>query len=505
MAIIKVEKGGNKMKYFQKCLKALLFSIALSLFLSGEIVAQAKSAPRNDGTILVEPEYDTWTCAGFGRICFKKGNLFEIDSLQTGETILSLKDYQDVTLLEGLIGVKKDGKWGIMNDEGKQLTTFKFDYLDPLSNGTTEVCINQKSGIIGQDGKMIVDLTCDKIEHCYHLADFTVKDKIGIVKKDLSIIEPQYDQITYQHLDDYDENSKKLILLSVRKGDKWGVINELGTEILPLQYDQINLYDGLICAKSDDKWSAFTEEGIPILKAQYDSIIFENGFIGVEQFGKWGIFTSEGKRIANPKYSRIKLCYGMIAVTDDGSTKWYFIDKTGNKITKAKYDYIISYSDDIVTWVQVDGKWGLLNDQGKEITKLKYEDSAPFFNGFAIIEKDGKFGYLKENGKEIVKPKYDLAEIFHNGTAKIGIDKEIGFINENGKEIASPKYDFYDEYDMLQYSKCNHFTTVIYHGNYGVINQYGAEIIVPQYDFALFMGNNLLIICQDEKYGILKL
>ena len=89
-------------------------------------------------------------------------------------------DYHDAYYFEdGYAPVKKYGKWGFIDEEGKEVTDFIFDHATPLYNGLTYVEKDGKWGVLKlsqslQEGKDITLATCYNGE--------TDENRIGTIK-----------------------------------------------------------------------------------------------------------------------------------------------------------------------------------------------------------------------------------------------------------------------------------------------------------------------------------
>ena len=60
---------------------------------------------------------------------------------------------------KSVLKVKKDGKYGIINLQGKELTEIKYDEIEPLQGiqGVLKVKENESYGIINDSGTTLVD------------------------------------------------------------------------------------------------------------------------------------------------------------------------------------------------------------------------------------------------------------------------------------------------------------------------------------------------------------
>jgi len=148
---------------------------------------------------------------------------------------------------EKMFWVKKHGNdnfsYGLVSCEGKELTPFEFSpigkkffkfglkeyILGQTKKGDGVYSISNKKFIIpeGLYSKIITNTT-KKI--------FIIKtknNKFGVIKNDVVIVKPEYDQLNVL------ENNT----FQVTKNKKIGVINEKGEQVIPLIYEKIVSYD----------------------------------------------------------------------------------------------------------------------------------------------------------------------------------------------------------------------------------------------------------------------
>lgn len=81
---------------------------------------------------------------------------------------------------KGLIPVKNDGKWGVINEKGVLLTPCSFDYTFNIGiddDGISMANQNGKWGFVNKKGQLITECIYDEVEY------FT-EDGIAKVKKD---------------------------------------------------------------------------------------------------------------------------------------------------------------------------------------------------------------------------------------------------------------------------------------------------------------------------------
>lgn len=223
---------------------------------------------------------------------------------------------------------KKDGEWMAVDAEGKTKPIPQmYDYRFSFSFDTGIAIVNNKNGKRGianlYNGKVIVPLEYDYIEMLSEkkalldkgsknfLADIT-NGKVVPISDDKLWLEGDDDirgrllgaRYDYFH---YDEQSKSVI---VEKNEKWGVVGLDGKVKAPIVY---NVY---ICAYSPDNWE----------------VRFCDGLLRVEKNGKCGYVDSKGKEVVPCKYDHAHIFFGgFAAVLKDGL--WGFIDTKGKEIT----------------------------------------------------------------------------------------------------------------------------------------------------------------------------
>ncbi|MDR1652957.1 MAG: WG repeat-containing protein [Prevotellaceae bacterium] len=202
----------------------------------------------------------------------------------------------------------------------------------------------------------------------------------------------QYDNNKRSYRDHYQEG-----LLKVRKNNKYGFINKLGREAIPLAYDDAEPFEQGIAKvriggdRYDEyqvgKWGWIDKNNnvvIPIMFNQSDSIpLFREGLERVEQKGKWGFIDRKGNMIIPFQYQSVhNFSEGLAAVEQNG--KWGYIDKDGKVVIDFLY-YQADYFDNGIAEVMI--KPGVLNDINARFYRGNYYKIPP---KYANIDKTGK-------------------------------------------------------------------------------------------------------------------
>jgi len=178
---------------------------------------------------------------------------------------------------------QRNGKWGIVNREGKEVISFKYDVLYPADTSRKNLfnmVVNRKCGIVNTNNEELVPAQYDRI----------------ILKTD---------------------KSASMVYFSISLNKKYGVLDEKGKEILPPKFEtEPTFSEGLtrMIWVEDNKmmFNYFNGSGKPIFKDnQYRSGgHFKNGIVQVyNSDNSGGIIDKTGKEI-------IPLIYGEISFED---------------------------------------------------------------------------------------------------------------------------------------------------------------------------------------------
>jgi len=212
-----------------------------------------------------------------------------------------------------LIPVKRKGKYGALNFQGKEILPCEYQKIDwYLFDGDYKqiaILKNGKWGLIGKDGKIIINPLYDKIEIDYEIMDLgqletpvfslKLKGKYGLSTQEgqliypciYSEISPEYDCEIQYHL-------------SLSNGKKKGVGDVFGKIILAPEFENIN------CGRFEDKvffmgWksnkvSVYNADGSPFNNKQYDSIDWDGyNDLAMVKLGKaWFYLKADGSEVS---------------------------------------------------------------------------------------------------------------------------------------------------------------------------------------------------------------
>lgn len=432
-----------------------------------------------------------------------------------GKIAIPISFEQAESFKGGLAWVQVKGKQGIINSEGLYIIQPKYDEIrnrDFSFHKFSPVKLNGKWGLIDKNGKEIIPLEYEDFE--YYSAGFSkVKKngKWGVINESdgTFFLECLYDDIQPLKIGEYgNETDKELV--QVKKEGKWGIVNSktLKWLINPL-YDELSGKDeGMIAFKKNVKWGVIDRLGNEILPAVYDRIgNFYEGITSVGRDNKHGYADKTGKMITQLIYegeNGNSFTNGYAFVCRESGCG--YIDKSGNEITDLKYTWDdgwnpFNYSLDGLAAVKLKGKWGYINTKGETVIKHQFDQAWPFRDGIAAVNAGGqlksgfiqnlvggKWGYIDKEGRQIVKIKYDnVGRYFSEGMGSVKVNGKWGFVNANGDIVIKPQFDDADYYYYTSFSEG--LVAVRLNGKWGFIDKNGATVIDFLYESAGFFEN----------------
>ncbi len=184
----------------------------------------------------------------------------------------------------------------------------------------------------------------------------------------------------------------------VMLGNKFGVIDATGTEVVPLEYDYVDLFnDGMVAV---NQGGTLTGDGF-----------FDGG-------GWTFIDLSTGAPISDFVYTQVgPFIDGLAWVQMGGNlqrkvrTYAQYDKNTGSAAGSRMFTISDFFSmDDLFNKYRSTGNWSLINKNGETVTDKKYTLVGNFQNGLCWVMRDDKYGYIDENGAEVIPAHYKLVQ-----------------------------------------------------------------------------------------------
>lgn len=316
-------------------------------------------------------------------------------------------NYEDISTMQGIektLILTKDGKYGLYNSVSKTVfadTTYTSvaPFGKTYNDGYIVKNENGKYGILGSEGKIILDATHDKIMKVSGNDKYVVQDgvKTKLISKDgTTILETGFDEIIEIDGDN----------LVIKKAGKYGIINTTGETLIDPAFDYLeNCFGDYYIAKTAGNYGVIKLNKDICIEKKYKDIKYRNDIASL---------ICENEDYTSDIYNReLKFVLtGTISKVD--SEKGYIRARVGNeyKYYNLQYQEITNkeaLKNNTLFLIKENGKYGYVNKDGQKVVDCIYDDAQEQNQyGFCAVNKDGKWGVLQQNGSILLEPSVSL-------------------------------------------------------------------------------------------------
>lgn len=422
----------------------------------------------------------------------------------------------------GILKYKQDGKYGLLNINGRKITDAIYDSIDTLEYKDEILKVSQgdKYGLIDVNGDEIVKPEYNSISTDGYYSQDTKYDSAGYiisVKTDEGYRYGYINSEGKQVLDTMYTNLKRIteikedenVYLIAYKNGLAGLLRN-GQTIIDNDYENIE-YDStnnILSLQKNAKQGVYDLSGNMILPIQYDSIEFMGIYINAIQNGERLVFDISGTiQDSNGYKSMQPVGDNKYYITIDRNNNYGVLDANKNILIPSEYSYI-EYAFDKYFIVSQNELSGVLNDTATPVIPIQY-NVVQNINGTNIIQainsetnisdiynRNLEKVITQENTHIYIKGDYievscennikytdldgnvkDATEIFPNNTiyAKQQ-DGKWGYVDKNGNTVVDYIYDLTT--NINEYG----FGAVKQNGKWGVVNSSGNVIKEPTYE-----------------------
>ncbi len=398
-----------------------------------------------------------------------KAKFDSIESLPYKEGELLCKTPENVYVLQ------QNGKEKIKLDSGINIVADGY-YLENNFEKTGYIISNETSngmmyGYIDYNGKQILDLEFDKIERVLNDKDNLIVMKngqYGLYQNDKVIINCNYQDMKYED---------SINMYFVKRGSKYGALNENGDIVIPVEYQNIENKGMFIeVVNSDNQKEHFNINGEKTNQFDnYNSIEkskYDNTYIGISNDYSYQLLDKNYNVLTNEKYEYMENILSNLYIVKNTNGKYGIININNQKIVDNNYDVIqlISNTEIIQAMDVTSNMVSLFNKNGQKL--LEEEDLLVIFNDNYIkvfcnegakyytldgkeslnteiyknnniigFYENGKWGFKDRSGNIVIKAIYDrIVEINEIGYGGIKIEDKWGIIDNEGNIIVEPKF-----------------------------------------------------------------
>lgn len=195
------------------------------------------------------------------------------------------------------IKILKNGKYGIIDAQGKETVACKYDEIRDFADGFAKVKQGNSCGIIDASGKEIAACKYDEIgEFADGYAKVKQEDKYGII----DVSGKEIASCKYQEIGKFTNGYAK-----VKYENKWGIIDVKEKIIVPFEYKGIflNSTGYAVVINFNDKEGLVDPTGKLVIPCKYEAIdIADEASVVVKSKGYLGLSDISDHIIVNPTY-----------------------------------------------------------------------------------------------------------------------------------------------------------------------------------------------------------
>ncbi|MBQ7917006.1 MAG: WG repeat-containing protein [Firmicutes bacterium] len=342
-----------------------------------------------------------------------------------------------------LAWVKKNGKYGLIDQDGNMVTACEWDgiHLDDIKSGAIRVEKNGKWGLIDKNGKQIIPCQWYRIfEFSDGLAKVSGNEGYGFINSAGNLVIP----CRYTEAHDFSDGLARV---------SGGYINTSGKLVIPGKWIRNDdFHEGLaaVCKHwYSHSYDFIDKTGKTVLTTKGfspDSSGFCNGFVRGEPIGVESSYTTfrnrKGEEISSYGFDFARdFCDGLAMVCNDD--RWNYLKENGKLLTSRWWEKLGEFHEGLA-YAQSDNENGYIDKTGQLVisgTGL-WSNGRAFHEGLAYVRKNGKYGFINMKG-EVVVP-FILDNVyggFYNGLAAVSKNGKWGYIDKNGNEVIPCEWD----------------------------------------------------------------
>lgn len=385
----------------------------------------------------------------------KKWGLMDVDGRIVKQPVYdAIGEFKDF----GYAVMQRNGKIGLLNDQGLEVVPPKFEDLKALDSSLVSVMEGAVWKVINLEGRVILQPGYDRVEILKSGIDrkkvflaFQKEKKWGLVNHQGKLIcRPKYDRIALLATNAQAGQVGSLFQIGVE--DKIGLMQESGVELLPPVADEVEVYAAnLIFFKKNRLWGAVDLKGKPVLDAVYEhfSRLSEN-FVKLTHNNQPQLLSLVYNRIVSfdafeafyPFSEEYVLCKKQRLIG--------LLDHCGELVLTGRYNEIQAYEGDFFR-ANLDGKWGIVTLGDRVVIPFDYQYISPMKNNLCVVIQDRKVGIANALGKVVVSPGFDKIDI-QEYSAKAVLDGKLTVFdfNESGELLDENSFSKHFTIRVLQ-------------------------------------------------------
>lgn len=384
------------------------------------------------GEIILPNSYDS--IQFYPKVIFaatKEQNLLTWQPFTLDGKLIGQNQYEEIIPYGELIKAKRNGKLGLLTNDGFEQSPFIFDSIGRFENDLAIAKYQNNFGVIQPNGNWLVTPYKDHIEIIGNRIFYKQGTEYGLLDLSDFLIKRHTNPLVPYHNFYIEKSEKGMILFDIN-----------GNQLIESPKDSIFSIGGnFIVLKEKDIFELVdTEKKITFPLAYGIQTIgkWRDGLIAIKKDYEWGFISEQGKlTIANRYQEALDFSEGLAAVKLNG--KWGYIDQKEELVIQPNYESATSFQDGLAIANQ-NGLFGLINKSGEIVLNLEY-DSILKRESYFLLKKANLFGIADKEGRLIRSPQFSNLETQDNFHFIVSKENKKGVFTLEGIDILSLIFD----------------------------------------------------------------
>ncbi len=479
-----------------------------------------------DSVKIPNPEKPVFICQT-GEECFVFNDVKEQLFIQYDEVReINLKGIvSSIPYEKSVLKYKKDGKYGLINYNGKVITKPIYDEIEGLEHKEGEMLVKKgdKYGVINSKGATIVNAEYDSIiadgyydsngkyafsgyiigkrtdqGYRYGYINYKLKKLLEVEYNDVERILSRDDSETiylfatkngqkgvlrnneliinyaYQEIE-YDDYNETFILT---RGTNKGVANINGNIIIPISYKEINVNGIYFCAIKDEEINYFNNKGELLKDVAYNSVLkTENPdyYITISSDGNYNLINSSNKNIFEKQYRYLEYLFDDYFIASNSDGYLGVINSSEDVIIDFKYEVLqrLDNTKVIEAKILADNLTEIYSNELQNVYSKQNAFTSIVDNSYIEVYSQDETKYFDLNGNELKN-----VQVFERPLYASKKEDKWGFIDKEGNIVVDYIYDRVSEFN--EYG----FAGIKLDGKWGIIDKNGKIIVEPTYEIS---------------------
>jgi hypothetical protein len=388
-----------------------------------------------------------------------------------------------------LYPVRLNGKWGLINGNGKLIAPTEFDAVSPELGGFSLVVKHGAFGLIDPQGQLIIPTEYTFIQRinsrlwALNQGGDSNKGKCEGGKWGLAylptkkIIPPQFNFIQdFAGTEFACANIDGICDYKDCKGGKWAMVDTAANILLTPEYNKIQPHNRMwALIQGANGWGLYDlQRKKQTIPGQFESLVFITPTLLCGLQNKVAtLLNVQGDVLIQGRHEEYKSA-GQGLLSHRTGTRWGLIDSTGNEIIAPGYDRVTAEKH---RWVLLwkEGNLGLARRNGKICTGTNFNGWNEIGSTYARVSQGLAWGLIDTMGKEIIPVRYERIDIVSDSMFVVQDRKIMRWIGLDGKVTRGIAFDEFGEFDQGK-------AKVTVAKKLGLISEEGVWIVPPKYD-----------------------